>query len=220
MQLKKNPKSDLERIKSTLVVLGLVSALSLILMATEWKTFDYLVSELGDYDDGSLEEEEIPISVLQNQPPPPPPPAPTTIEIVDDEEEVEEEIEFDMEIDEETVIEDFQEEEEIVEDEIFTIVEQMPAFPGGESALFKYLQKNVKYPPMAKDAGISGRVFVKFVIGKNGKVGDVQVLRGIGGGCDKEAVRVVKAMPSWTPGQQRGRPVSVYFNLPINFILK
>lgn len=222
MEPKKNPEADLEKSKNPLAVIGLVAALSVVLLAFEWKTFDYVIDGLGYYDEDTLEEEEIPISVQQNQPPPPPPPKPQlVIEIVDDNEEIEEEIEFDdREIDQDTEIAELVEVEEVNEEEIFTIVETMPSFPGGEAALFKYLQQNVKYPQMAKDAGITGRVFVSFVIDKSGNVTDTKILRGIGGGCDEEALRVVKAMPDWSPGKQRGRSVNVEYRLPINFILK
>ena len=111
-------------------------------------------------------------------------------------------------------------EEEVVEEQIFTIVEEMPSFPGGEEELFKYLGKSIKYPQMAADAGISGVVYVTFVVDKDGKVKDAKVLRGIGGGCDEEAIRVVKAMPPWKPGKQRGKAVKVQYNLPIRFTLK
>jgi len=107
-----------------------------------------------------------------------------------------------------------------VEPQIFTIVEEMPSFPGGEAELFKYLGKTVKYPPMAQDAGITGVVYMTFVVDENGKVKDPKVLRGIGGGCDEEAIRVVKAMPAWEPGKQRGKPVRVQDNLPIRFTLR
>lgn len=109
---------------------------------------------------------------------------------------------------------------EEAEPQIFTIVEEMPSFPGGEAELFKYLGKNVKFPPMAQDAGISGVVYVTFVVDENGKVRDPKVLRGIGGGCDEEALRVMKAMPNWEPGKQRGKPVRVQYNLPIRFTLR
>lgn len=110
----------------------------------------------------------------------------------------------------------------VVEEEpqIFTIVEEMPSFPGGEKELFKYLGKAVKYPQMAQDASISGVVYMTFVVDENGKVRDPKVQRGIGGGCDEEAIRVVKAMPTWEPGKQRGKPVRVQYNLPIRFTLK
>jgi protein TonB len=102
---------------------------------------------------------------------------------------------------------------------VFTIVEEMPAFPGGEEARVKFLQDNMQYPQMAKESGIQGTVYVTFVVDENGKVIDTKVLRGIGGGCDEEAVRVVKIMPKWTPGKQTGKAVRVQFNMPIRFTL-
>jgi protein TonB len=95
----------------------------------------------------------------------------------------------------------------------------MPAFPGGDEARIRYLNENIKYPQMARESGIQGRVFVTFVVEKDGNVTDVRVLRGIGGGCDEEAVRVIKNMPSWNPGKQRGKAVRVQFNMPILFKL-
>jgi periplasmic protein TonB len=110
--------------------------------------------------------------------------------------------------------------EQKVETEIFTVVEEQPAYPGGDEARSKYLQDNIKYPEEAKELGIQGRVFVTFVVEVDGSITDVRVLRGIGGGCDEEAIRVVQAMPKWVPGKQRGVPVRVQFNLPIKFTLQ
>lgn len=106
--------------------------------------------------------------------------------------------------------------------EIFTVVEEMPEFPGGTMEMMKYIQKNVQYPQMAREAGLTGKCFLKFVVDGNGKIGDVQVLKGVPGcgECDREAIRVVKSMPAWKPGKQNGRSVSVFFNLPVNFMLK
>jgi protein TonB len=104
--------------------------------------------------------------------------------------------------------------------QIFTIVEQMPEFPGGEEKLFEYLGKNIKYPSMARENGITGTVYVTFVVEGNGEISDVKKLRGIGGGCDEEAMRVVKAMPSWRAGKQNGKSVRVQYNLPIKFTLR
>jgi protein TonB len=102
----------------------------------------------------------------------------------------------------------------------FTIVEEMPSFPGGEQKMMQYLSDHIKYPPVARENGITGRVYVKFVVDKEGKIKDAVVLRGIGAGCDEEALRVVRTMPDWKPGRQNGRSVPVYFNLPINFTLR
>ena len=103
--------------------------------------------------------------------------------------------------------------------EIFTVVEQMPEFPGGMAELMKYLQKNITYPQVEREAGISGKCYVKFVVQPDGAISNVEIMRGVSGGpgCDKEAVRVVKSMPKWAPGKQNGRAVPVYFNLPVNF---
>ncbi len=122
--------------------------------------------------------------------------------------------------DKEEVIEIEEDYEEVIGEEIFKIVERMPVYPGGEQELFKFLGQNIKYPAMARDAGISGRVFVTFVVEKDGSITGVRILRGIGGGCDEEAVRVVSMMPDWTPGVQKGKPVRVQFNLPIFFNLR
>lgn len=104
-------------------------------------------------------------------------------------------------------------------DSIYNIVEQMPEFPGGVAEMMTYLSGNIKYPEEAKDKGISGRVFIGFVVEKDGSVNQVKVMKGIGGGCDDEAVRVVKAMPKWKPGMQKGKPVRVSYMLPISFKL-
>ena len=104
-------------------------------------------------------------------------------------------------------------------DTVYNIVEQMPEFPGGEQAMMKFVAENVKYPQEAKDKNISGRVFVSFVVEKDGSVSNVKVLRGIGGGCDEEAARVISAMPKWKPGKQKGEPVRVSYQIPINFKL-
>lgn len=107
-----------------------------------------------------------------------------------------------------------------VQAEIFTVVEEQPGYPGGEEARIGFLQQNIKYPEEAKELGIQGKVFVTFVVEVDGSITDVRVLRGIGGGCDEEAIRVVRAMPKWVPGKQRGVPVRVQFNLPIKFTLQ
>jgi periplasmic protein TonB len=111
--------------------------------------------------------------------------------------------------------------EPIVDDEtpVFTVVEQMPEFRGGDEARIKFLTNNIQYPREAKESGIQGTVYVTFVIAENGRVTDAKVLRGIGGGCDQEALRVVRLMPPWKPGKQAGKAVRVQFNMPIRFTL-
>lgn len=105
-------------------------------------------------------------------------------------------------------------------DQVFQVVEVDPEFPGGMEALIKYLSENIKYPEQAKKDKIQGKVYISFVVEKDGSVADAKVLRGIGGGCDEEALRVVNAMPKWTPGKQRNTPVRVQFNLPVAFKLQ
>ena len=102
--------------------------------------------------------------------------------------------------------------------EIFMVVEELPEFPGGRKNLLNYLAKNITYPEEALKAKIEGRVFVNFIVEKDGSISNVKVLRGIGHGCDKESVRVVENMPRWKPGKQKGQPVRVSFNLPIKFV--
>lgn len=106
--------------------------------------------------------------------------------------------------------------------EVFTVVQEMPEFPGGIAEMMKFIQKNIVYPPSAREAGISGKCFLRFVVNEDGKISNVEILKGVPGcpECDKEAIRVVKSMPSWKPGKQNGKEVKVYFQLPINFVIK
>jgi len=104
-------------------------------------------------------------------------------------------------------------------DKPFLIVEQMPQFPGGEKEMMKFIAENLKYPGKAQEAGVSGKVIVNFVVGRDGKITQIKVVRGIGSGCDEEAIRVLQKMPPWTPGQMGGKAVPVYFTFPITFRL-
>ena len=153
---------------------------------------------------------------MEIKPPPPPPPPPELIEIVEDDIEIEDEIEIeDIETEEDEII--YIEEEE--DDEFFMVVETMPEFPGGELGLIKYIQRNVKYPPIAKEYNITGKVYVNCIIEKDGSVSNVKVVRGVDKNLDAEALRVIKSLPKYIPGTQRGEPVRVMFTIPINFRL-
>lgn len=224
MEIKKNPKVDLENKKGIFFQVGLIIALVVVFAAFEYKSYDKTTIDLASRIVEDIAEEIIPITEQKVKPPPPPPPKQVIkINIVEDDVEVEDELDIDVEADDETVIEEYipeEEEEEIGEEEIFQVVENQPEFPGGMSELYVFLRENVKYPPIAKESGIQGRVFVNFVVEKNGSISNVKVLRGIGGGCDEEAIRVVNSMPKWNPGKQRGKPVRVSFNLPIKFTLQ
>lgn len=220
---RKAPKADLENKKTIFIEIGLVIALAAVLFAFEWKSYEKTEINLASRIADDTPEEMVEITQHEKPPPPPKPPQQTTIiEIVEDDVEIEDEIEIDVEADQETEVEEYipvEEEEEAEETQIFTVVESMPGFPGGEAARIKYLNENIKYPQMARESGIQGRVFVTFVVERDGAVTDVRVLRGIGGGCDEEAVRVIKNMPKWNAGKQRGKPVRVQFNMPILFKL-
>ncbi len=222
MEPKKNPKADLEKLRGTFTLAGLMLSMFIIYSMINWKFYDIQASTLGQLIVDEEEEDIIPITEQNTPPPPPPPPpaAPEIIEIVDDEVEVEDVEIADTEADAQTVVQVFEQEEEIIEEEVFTIVENMPEFPGGQAKLFEYLGKNIKFPPAAKANGISGKVYVNFEVGKDGKITNVKILRGVHDLLDEEAKRVVKAMPAWKPGKQRGKAVKVSYNLPINFQLK
>lgn len=225
MEAKKTPKADLESKRTLFVQIGLIVALAAMLVAFEWKTYDIKQVDLGGRQAEKVEEDLVEIT-NQNKPPPPPAPPPTTtlINIVQNDVEVEDDLNIDAEATELTEIPEYTpiastEEEEVAEAEIFTVVEESPSFPGGDEARIRFLTDNIKYPQIARESSIQGTVYVTFVVEKNGNVTDVRILRGIGGGCDEEAVRVIKAMPKWNPGKQRGKPVRVQFNMPIKFTL-
>jgi protein TonB len=225
MEVKKTPKADLENKKTLFFEIGLILALVIVLVSFEYKSYDKITIDLASRVVQDVPEDIIPITEQKVKPPPPPPPKQVTqIKIVEDDVEVEDELDIDVEADDQTEVEEYvppvEDEEEVDEAEIFTVVESMPTFPGGMGALMKYLAENIKYPPLAKESGIQGRVFINFVVEPDGSISNVKVLRGIGGGCDEEAVRVVKNMPKWSPGKQRGKPVRVSYNLPVKFTLQ
>ena len=223
MEAKKNPKADLNKTTGLFLYIGLVVSLLLVITAFEWRFYDD--GELMDLGQVADEFEDV-MEIPPTEQPPPPPPKIQQPEIIEvpDEEEIEEEIEVDLdvEITEETVVEDivFDEpvEEEVAE-EIFTIVEDQPAPKGGMAAFYEFVGKKLKYPAQARRMGIEGKVFVEFVVDKDGTITDVKAIKGIGAGCDEEAIRVIQSSPKWNPGKQRGRPVKVRMILPITFKL-
>ncbi|MCX6290934.1 MAG: TonB family protein [Bacteroidetes bacterium] len=225
------------------VVNALLIALSGIALAV---AIPILVNYLSKVNFGKKDKmvEEVtlaePPPIDKSTPPPPPvippPPVQQTIKftppkVVKDEEVQEppptqeevKDVQISTETHEGEKIVDLPPENPVVSDDegkIFTIVEEMPSFPGGEEKMLEYVAKNIKYPSVARENAITGRVYVNFYIDKDGKVQSAKVVRGIGGGCDEEALRVVKSMPTWKPGKQNGRAVNVNYNLPINFTLK
>ncbi|KOH45052.1 energy transducer TonB [Sunxiuqinia dokdonensis] len=227
MEPKKSPKADLENKRNIFVQIGFVVALGLCLLAFEWTSKVDQAASLGSVAEQEVEDEIIPITRQEEVKPPPPPPPPKVVEvlnIVDDETEIEDELEIeDTDIDEETAIEVapvIQEEEEADEGQVFFIVEDMPEFPGGELALRKFIANSIKYPVIAQENGIQGKVYVNFVVDTDGSITNARIARGVDNSLDKEALRVVNTLPKWKPGQQRGKPVKVSYTVPINFVLQ
>lgn len=228
MEIKKLPKADLESKKQLYFLMGCVVVLAVLFVGFEWSTKDVTKYDDAGVADANFEEEIVPITTQPDVPPPPPPPPPAVVEelkIVEDTKEVKD-VEIASSEDNQNVKQEvvFQppvvEEEDPAENQIFTIVEQMPEFPGGEAALLTYISKNVKYPVVAAENGVQGRVVCSFVINKDGKVVDVEVARGIDPSLDKEAIRVLNTLPAWKPGMQRGKAVRVKYVVPVMFRLQ
>lgn len=233
MQKRKTSEANLESKRFIWFTVGLIAVLGLMVAAFAWTSYDIKERVLASLDLKLLDDEVIPQNLVQ-PPPPPPPPSPTTaIEIVDDEEDIEEEDIVIEEVTEDTqieVMEVFDVEEE--EEEVFMVVEKMPALPGCEHLrgeelnsctqmeIIKYITSNTKYPPIAKDAGIQGTVFVYFEVGKTGAVQNVRVLRQVDSRLDKEAMRVVSSLPKFQPGEQRGKKVTIQYTIPVKFIIR
>lgn len=231
MEAKKSEKADLEKRKGLFLEIGLVTILALVLVA-----FNLRKSDLGDSGmvtkviSEEMEEEIIQTEEEQQNEPEPEPEQPepevtTELEVVDNDAEIENELglvdagDDANKAQQDVVISDVSNDEEVAEEEIFVFVEENPSFPGGESALYEYLYKNIKYPDLARENNITGTVVIKFVVEKDGSITKASILREIGGGCGKEALRVVNTLPKWKPGKQSGRPVRTEFTLPVQFEL-
>lgn len=231
MEVKKSPKADLEGGIGMSILMGMIVGLAVLFVGFEWSTKDVQVVTADEGVADIIAEEEIEITRPENTPPPPPPPpAPAVTEVlrvVDDDVELEQQDIISSEDDAsaaqtETFVAPVVEEEEEEESaqQIFTVVEKQPEFPGGTAELFKYLSKAIKYPVIAQENGIQGRVVCSFVVNRDGSIVDIQVMRGVDPSLDKEAVRVISEMPKWKPGEQRGKPVRVRFILPVQFRLQ
>ena len=233
MEVKKSPKVDLDRYHNIFVEIGFVLALGICFLAFEWKTEIKEPPNLGQSVVMDIDAEIIPITrqeQVQLSAPPPMPVMADVINIVSDDVEIDEELVIeDTEADESTVIEitpillddAIRADDEIEEEtKVFYIVEEMPEFPGGELALRKYLSSAIKYPVIAQENGIQGKVYINFVVGKDGQVTDATIMRSVDPSLDKEALRVVNSLPKWKPGKQGGKYVRVSFSVPISFILE
>tara|TARA_B100001057_G_scaffold464292_1_gene519328 strand:- start:5390 stop:6097 length:708 start_codon:yes stop_codon:yes gene_type:complete len=234
MQPKKNPKADHSKNSSLYFAIGLSVILLITWRAIEWKTY----SKIYGYEALNVDEdddEDVPITeqIKIPPPPPPPPPAPEVIEVVEDEEEVEETVIESTETDQEEIveIEEIEIEEEFDDVDVpFAVIEDVPIYPGCERVkkserrncfqeqINKHIRKNFRYPDIAQEMGIQGRVYVSFIINKDGTIGSVR-MRGPDKNLEKEAARIINKLPRMTPGKQRGRPVRVPFSIPITFKL-
>ena len=237
----KYPQVSAFALRKQFLTLGLILALGFALLAFSWKSTEDRLGSLQEIDSSAYEEILTTPPIVKIELPPPPPPLPK-IEEIPDEVKIEEEFTFvDQTLNEKTPIEAEPTKEvapppppppaeRIVEP--FFVVEDMPLFPGcettvkadrkkcSEKMLFSYLSKNLKYPSMASDNRIEGRVILNFVVEKDGSISNIKVVRGVGGGCDEAAIEAIENMPKWTPGKQRGRPVRVSYTLPVYFLLK
>lgn len=227
-KVKKISIAKLDRYYALLLGIGFVLTMALVNIIIEWKSYDEKnLITLGEVSDDFEEVYEIP----QTTQPPPPKPELQHPEIVEvpDEEVIEQEIDInlDVEVTEETKIEEVrnlnignEEPEDEAFEEIFLVVQDQPEPYGGIAAFYEFLAENIRYPEEARRIGISGRVFVEFVVDKDGSITNAKVVKGIGGGCDEEAVRIVNKAPKWKPGLQRGRAVKVRMTVPVYFKLE
>ena len=232
MEVKKNPKSNLENKRVLFVQIGLVVAISISLIAFEWKSYEKSSSDLGTMELSFEDDEMIPVTQREVKPPPPPTPPPEVIQIVEDDIEIEVELEIEeTDTDEDEIIEIEEEEED---DEVFNfaVVEDKPIFPGCENipkqeryicfqqGIMKHIRNNFKYPSIPKEMGISEKIFVQFVIDKTGLITKSVVVRGQDKHLRKEALRLVNSIPKLVAAKQRGKSVPCSFTVPINFRLQ
>ena len=233
MESKKSPKADLTKNSKLYFAIGLCLVLFVSWRLVEWKTYEKSAIDIGVLDVSDDDDEEVPLTEqLKTPPPPPPPPAPEIIQVVEDEEEVEETVIESTETTQEEVIEDVEVlEEEVDVDVPFAIIEDVPIFPGCENVkkserrkcfqdkVQRHINKNFRYPEIAQEMGIQGRVYVQFVIAKDGSITGIRT-RGPDKNLEKEANRIISKLPNMTPGKQRGRAVRVPFSIPITFRLQ
>jgi len=225
LEIKKNPHVDLNNKRGFIFSISFVITLSLVLFAFEWKQYDTLTVVLTSRQANVFE-------TMVDVPPTSIPPPPEIIiqqpklVAVPDEEEIKQEIKFvfDVEVTEDTKVEEYKPVEipkiaEEESDEIFLVVEENAQPKGGIAEFYRYVSENVKYPAQARRMNVEGKVFVEFVVGKDGKISDAYAVKGIGAGCDEEAVRIIMSAPPWNPAKQRGKPVKQRMILPITFRL-
>lgn len=229
METKKNPQVDLGRKKGLFFSIGLVVTCLFVISAFEWKSYAEITKV--DFKDEESFEEIIDIPVTEFKKPPPPVIQHPEVVPVPDDEEIDKEIEINLDVEfteeapkKSAIIPKKQDppvfKEEEPEVTIFLTSEEEAKPKDGYPAFYKYVQKELKYPSQARRMGVDGKVYIQFVVEKDGSITDIKVIKGIGSGCDEEAVRVLKAAPKWNPGKQRGKPVRVRRSLPIKFSLR
>ncbi|MBN2892771.1 MAG: energy transducer TonB [Bacteroidales bacterium] len=226
MEVKKNPKVNLENYRGTFILTGLIVALIVVSIIFGLSKANVRIDDLQGNVQSKVEEEQVSVTRQDVTPPPPPPEQQQiseVIEIVKDDVKITDDFNFDTEADDDLMVDftdiEFDDSEGDVEEEPLVWAEQMPEFPGGEAALRQFIGENVVYPELAAENDIQGTVYIRFVVTKSGKVGEVQVTRGVDPLLDDEAVRVVKKLPNFKPGSQGGRAVPVWFSVPIVFQL-
>ena len=230
MEVKKSPKADLEGSKGLGILMGLVVGLAVLFVGFEWGTQEKAIQKDERISD-IIAEEEMDITRQDETPPPPPPDVPPAVaevlNVVENNVQVanndlisSEDNEKVAQVQVYTPPAVVHEEEEESPQHIFVVVEEMPEFPGGQAELMSFIAKSIKYPVVAQENGIQGRVTCTFVVNRDGTIVDAQVVRGIDPALDKEALRVINSMPKWKPGKQRGKPVRVKFTLPVTFRLQ
>ncbi|MCY3999280.1 MAG: energy transducer TonB [Bacteroidetes bacterium] len=221
MALRKTPSADLKRTYGFFVQVGMIVSLGLLIVAFNANLDRGDPDEIVQIEQEVVEMEDI-LQTKQIQKPPPPPRPPVPVEVPNDEILEDDDLDLDAFLDLDAPINlpppppPPDEEEEIDEPEIFEIVEQMPELIGGIGGL----QSKARYPEIARKANVEGRVIVQFIVDENGNVREPTILRGISGGCDEEAIRVITEHAKFVPGRQRGRPVQVKMSLPIVFKLR
>ncbi|MCU4176703.1 energy transducer TonB [Carboxylicivirga sp. N1Y90] len=221
MKTKKYKHADLEKKRSIFFQIGIIISLACVFVAFEWSSSESGLSIVENDEIWDDPEEMMPITREVEKPKPIKPIQPEVLIITDDPtvtdvipDIISEPEDINCAIELPPMV------EEVEDNKVFVRVERMPEFPGGDAALLKFIASNVKYPVICAEIGVQGRVYVAFVVSKDGSVTDVQVVRSPDANLSAEALRVVKMMPKWKPGKQGGKPVNVSYNIPVNFRLQ
>ena len=228
MEAKKSPKANLENKRFIFAQLGIIAALLIVLSAFEYKSYDTFTSVTFDPRDHGIEIEDLP--PITKPPEPKKPEKPKLIQPkfneVDNDKKIDNPIEIvGPEIGKNEAVEPYEiielpPEDPIIDDTPVVVAEKNPEFPGGEEALYRFLYKNLNYPVMARESAVQGTVYIMFVVEKDGSITNIRIGRGIGAGCDEEAIRVIQMMPNWKPASNFKRPVRFSYTLPVKFILQ